>query len=122
MTKKILCALLLSAMMLGSTACAGGGDPEASIPPGITHPEGGVVSTNPMGIQGRVTKLKKDKMEVKVQGVTWKFELPEQIQKDIIRLAEFDIVIEEGTFVVVYYEENENGKRVVTRIERLEAN
>ena len=123
MSKKFLACFLLTislATLLGG--CSENPAPEASIPPGITKPEGRIVSTNPKAIEGRVTKLTDKKIWVSVQGVDWELTLNEDTKNSIKKLAEHDIIIEKGTFVVVYYDVDEKDKRTATRIERLRVN
>ena len=104
------------------SGCTKEAEPEASIPPGITKPEGRIVSTDPKAIEGRVTKLTDKKIWVSVQGVDWELTLNEDTKAAIKKLAEHDIIIEKGTFVVVYYDVDEKDKRTATRIERLRVN
>ena len=111
MNKKIIAVcMLLLLCILPLSACGGTQEEEEPIPETITNPEGGVVSTDP-----------KDSMVLVVENVKWKLSLSEQVQKDIVTLNEKGVTIKKGSFVVAYYDE-ENGKRQVTRIEKLRAN
>lgn len=121
MNKKLAAALLLLFLCIMPLAGCGGTQEEEPIPDTITNPDGGVVSTDPKAVEGRIEELKKDSMVLIVEKVKWKLSLSEQVQKDIVTLNEKGVTIQKGSFVVAYYEE-ENGKRQVTRIEKLRAN
>ncbi len=122
MNKKIIAVcMLLLLCILPLSACGGTQEEEEPIPETITNPEGGVVSTDPKAVEGRIEELKKDSMVLVVENVKWKLSLSEQVQKDIVTLNEKGVTIKKGSFVVAYYDE-ENGKRQVTRIEKLRAN
>ncbi len=123
MHKKLIAIAMLLFLCFTSLAACGGGETieEESIPETITNPDGGVVSTDPWAVEGRIKELKQDTMILMVENVEWKLELSEQIQKDIVTLNEKGVTIQNGSFVLVYYEE-EDGKRQVTRIEKLRAN
>ncbi len=120
--RSLACFLLLVSLASLFGGCTDKTEPEASIPPGITKPEGRIVSTDPKAIEGRVTKLTDKKIWVSVQGVDWELTLNEDARFAIKKLAEHDIVIEKGTFVVVYYDVDEKDNRTATRIERLRVN
>lgn len=113
--------ILLTCLSL-FTGCGEKTEPEAYVPPGITKPEGRIVSSDPKAIEGRVTKLTDKKIWVSVQGVDWELNMNDDAQFMIKKLAEHDIIIEKGSFVVVYYDIEEDGSRTATRIERLRAN
>lgn len=124
MNKKLISVCMLLFLCIGSLAACGGkqtAEEEEPIPETITNPDGGVVSTDPWMVEGRIKELKQENMTLLVEGVEWKLTLPEQIQKDIATLNEKGVTIKNGSFVLVYYEE-EDGKRQVTRIEKLRAN
>ncbi len=96
--------------------------PTASVPPGITKPEGRILTLDPPIIEGRVTKLTEKKIWVMIQGVEWELNLNDEAKDAIKKLAKNDIVIEKDTFVVVYYNNEENGSKTATGIERLRSN
>lgn len=114
-----LCALALCLPLGG---CGGGMGAEATLPPGITKPEGGIVSTNPKIVEGRITRLTEDEISLSVQGVEWRMELADEAQAMLARYKELEVDIRKGTFVMAYYEEDDDGERDVTRIERVEMN
>ncbi|MGN1058837.1 MAG: hypothetical protein ACI4QW_00270 [Clostridia bacterium] len=116
----MLAACCLCVLQLA--ACGTASEPEATIPPGITNPDGGVVSTNPNMLEGRVVKLSKNSITLMVQKVEWKMSLSEKAQAEVARFAELDMPIKEGGFVIAYYENKEDGGREVTRLEHLNAN
>ncbi|MBE7010928.1 MAG: hypothetical protein E7418_05505 [Ruminococcaceae bacterium] len=97
-------------------------EPMATLAPGITKPEGGIVSTNPKVVEGRILKLEKDEITLEVQGVKWNMDLTEEAQKMLKRYDELGIEIRKGTFVMAYYREDLDRDREVTRIERVESN
>ncbi len=129
MIKKIITIFLI---LLLSACCVGAGfwilgtsstadETVAPIPPGITKPEGRIVSANPKIVEGRITKLTDKKMCISVQGVEWELVLDDTGRKTVQRLNEVGVEIVKGTFVTIHYKE-ENGKRIATKIMRLEAN
>ena len=96
--------------------------PEATLQPGISKPEGGIVSTDPKIVEGRIKKLTKDSMTLSVQSVDWELALTEQAAWEIEKLNEKGVEIVVGTFVMAYYEELEDGTRQATRVERVRMN
>lgn len=129
MIKKVITIFLI---LLLSACCVVGGfwilgtdntadEAEAPIPPGITKPEGRVISASPKIVEGRITKLTDKKMCISVQGVEWELILDETGCTTIQRLNELGVEIVKGTFVTVHYKE-ENGTRTATKIMRLESN
>jgi len=120
MTKSVI-LLLLTLMLLPMCGCMQSA-PEATLPPGITKPEGSVISMNPPVVEGRVTKLTDDHIFLSVQGVEWKLELDDKAEWEIKRYKELDMPVLVGSFVMIYYEEDEDGEREATRIEHVEMN
>lgn len=129
MIKKIITIFLI---LLLSACCVGAGfwilgagniagETEDTIPPGITKTEGRIISTNPKIIEGRITKLTDEKMYISIQGVEWELVLDETGRKTVQRLNELGVKIVKGTFVTIHYKE-EDGKRIATKIMRLESN
>ncbi|MBR7164317.1 MAG: hypothetical protein IKD21_05050 [Clostridia bacterium] len=130
MTKKIMTIaliLLLSAccvvsgVFLLDAPIADSGEPEATLPPGITKPEGRIISTNPKIVEGKITKLTEKKMCISVQNVEWELQLDETSRNIVNRLNELGVEIKKGTFVNVHYKE-ENGNRIATNVMRVESN
>lgn len=123
MNKRLCLLFVLSLLMLPLGGCAlQFGEVEATLPPGITQPEGSIVSTNPKVVEGRIKKLTDDDIVISVQGVDWKMELSDHAQYMVKRFNELDIPVKKGTFVMAYYEEEVDGEREVTRIEVVESN
>ncbi|MBR5236060.1 MAG: hypothetical protein IKW06_01625 [Clostridia bacterium] len=125
MNRKIAVLLigLLCAGML--TACGNNGSASKDlgpVPEGITNPEGGIVSINPKVVEGRIIKLSDKRATLLVQKVEWDMSLSEKVQSDIKRYAELEMPMEVGGFVLAYYEETEEGKREITRLEHLVSN
>ncbi len=96
--------------------------PTPTVPPGISKPEGRVVSMEPPTIEGRITKLTENKVWVMVQGVEWELVLNERAQFTIKKLAEYGTIIEKDSFVIVVYDIGEDGTRTANRIELLHVN
>ncbi len=119
MTKSIVLLLLTLMMLLPVSGCI---PRKASLPPGVTNPEGGVISMNPPAVEGRVTKLTEDHIYLMVQGVEWKLELDDKTEWEIKRYKELDMPVMVGSFLMVYYEEDEDGEREATRIEHVTVN
>ncbi len=118
----LILLFLLSLSVLAGCGSPADSEPEATLPPGISKPEGAVISTDPKIVTGRITKLTDKAMYLSVQKVEWELELGEEALFTLEKFAENNIEIRKGTFVKVYYEENEAGKRVAGRIERVTAN
>lgn len=122
MNKKF-CMGVLCILLIFLTACGGqNSEPEATIPPGISNVDGGVVSTNPKAVEGRVVSVTDDEIVLKVQGVDWKLALNEHTQWEKKRYDELDKPIQKGSFMLIYYEETEEGKRQATKLEFLHMN
>ncbi|MBE7022387.1 MAG: hypothetical protein E7414_04145 [Ruminococcaceae bacterium] len=119
---KIMMFICVLGLCLPLGGCRGSMGAEATLPPGITKPEGGIVSTNPKIVEGRITRLTDDEISLNVQGVTWNMELSDEAQGMLARYKELKVDIRKGTFVMAYYEEENDGEREVTRIERVEMN
>ncbi len=121
---KLITVLLLSLALGLLSGCGNAPDtePEATLPPGITKPEGAVISTDPKIVTGRITKLTDKTMCLSVQNVEWELVLGEEALFTLEKFAEHNVEVRKGTFVKVYYEENESGKREAGRIERVTAN
>lgn len=124
MHKKVLSMLLLPLLMFALSACGGQkkAEAEATLPPGITNPEGGVTSTDPKAVEGRVTKITDNAITLKVQGVEWNLALTEHTKWEAERFAELEMPIVKGSFLLVYYEETEDGNRQATKLEHLSVN
>ncbi len=120
---KLLTVILISLTLFLCSGCGAPADtePEATLPPGITKPEGSVLSTDPKIVCGRITKLTDKVMCISVQNVEWELTLGEEALYTLEKFAEYNIEVRKGTFVKVYYEE-ESGKRIAGRIERVTAN
>ena len=121
---KILAVLMIGVCCTGAlTGCANSSANDLGpVPPGISIPEGRIVSTTPKVLEARILKISAKKMTLLVQGVEWDMTLSEKVQSDIKRYAELDMPMEVGGFVVAYYEETEDGKRQITRLEHLNSN
>ncbi len=123
MNKKIHFLLVLSLFTLLLGGCnLRFGEAEATLPPSITNPEGGIISMNPKVVEGRIKKLTDDNLILTVQGVDWKMELSDKAQYMIERLNEAGIEVKKGTFVMAYYDEESDGEREITRIEVVKSN
>ena len=130
MIKKILTVLII--LLIGA-ACVIAGifllspndkptpEPEVPLPPGITRPEGRVISTNPKIVEGRITKLTDNEVCISVQKVEWSIVLDETSRTIVNTLNEKGVEIRKGTFVCIHYKE-ENGKRIATNVLRVDSN
>lgn len=115
-------ALLLACILLLSGCTVTKIEPQATLQPGISKPEGAIVSTDPKIVEGRITKLTKDTICISVQKVDWELSLTEHAAWEVEQLNEKGIEIMVGTFVMIYYDELEDGTRQATRVERVRMN
>lgn len=125
MNKRLLITItlcLMSAMALSGCKLQVAKEPEATLPPGLTKTEGRIVSTDPKIVEGRVTKLTDKAMCITVQGVEWELLLSEESKFILQKFEENGDAIVTGTYVMIYYEENENGQRVAGKINRVIVN
>ena len=116
-----LLVLSLSALFLSGCHLPFGGA-EATLPPSITRPEGGIISTNPKIVEGRIKKISGDKVTLTVDGVDWNMELSDAAEAMVTTLNKAGVEVQKGTFVMAYYEEDDDGEREVTRIEVVQSN
>ncbi len=126
MNRKLLSFIMLALLSISLFAGCGNtpdsAEPEATLPPGISKPEGSVVSTDPPIVEGRITKLTKDEIHLSVQNVEWVLMQGERVKLTLEKFAEKDIEVRTGTFVRLYYEQNDAGERVATQLERVTVN
>ncbi len=130
MIKKIITIAII--LLLGA-ACVIAGflildnkntDDIAAIPqPGVTITEGRVLqgTGSIRHVEGKITKLTKNKMFLSVQGVDWEMTLPEEAQNMITRMNELGIEVKVGTLVTIQYTLL-NEERIVKSLARLDNN
>ncbi|MBE7048191.1 MAG: hypothetical protein E7393_02315 [Ruminococcaceae bacterium] len=116
MSKKICSALISLMCVILLTACSSG------IPKGISNPDGGIMSTDPPAVAGRVVSISDDEIVLMVEKVKWEMELSDAAQKEVARYKELKMPIKKGGFVIAYYENESDGEREVTRLEHLKVN
>ncbi|MBE7036235.1 MAG: hypothetical protein E7403_02960 [Ruminococcaceae bacterium] len=123
MGKKLISMMLLLIFCIALPGCSEKKEPEpeATLAPGITRPEGGIESTDPPIVTGQVTEVKDDKIILNVQNVEWELLLNDHTQWEKQRFAELEMPIIKGSFLRVYYEEAD-GKRTATKLEHLKVN
>lgn len=120
MRKKVSFCVLVCLFTLVVTGCRL--SVEKPVPEGISNPDGGIVSVDPMIVQGQVKKLSGDRLVISVQAVEWELSLSESAQKELETLKNAGIDIGKDDFVQVYYEEKEEGGREAIKVERLRVN
>ena len=122
MDKKIISIFLLLVLCLSFVGCQGrDSGPTATLAPGIKDAAGGIESTNPPIVTGRVVAVDDDKIVLKVQGVEWELLLNDHTKWEKQRFAELEMPVLKGSFMRIYYEEG-NGKRTATKLEHMKAN
>lgn len=122
MIKKLFLLCLLPILCLSFSGCQNKEEgPTATMPPGITHTEGGIESTEPPIVTGRVVSVDDNKIVLKVQGVDWELLLNDQTKWEKQRFAELEMPVLKGSFMRIFYEERDD-KRTATKLEHLKVN
>ena len=85
---------------------------------GCHLPFGGAEATLPP----RIKKISGDKVTLTVDGVDWNMELSDAAEAMVTTLNKAGVEVKKGTFVMAYYEEDDDGEREVTRIEVVQSN
>ncbi len=122
MNKRFFLVLMLLVCALSFSACGELFEPTATLAPTVTRTEGGIVSTRPPAVEGRVSRIKDDTIFLKVEGVEWELVLNEQTKWEMERFAELDMPISKGSMLIVYYREQADGVRVATKLEHVKSN
>lgn len=122
MVKKLFLLCLLPILCLSFSGCQNKEEGQtATMPPGITHAEGGIESTEPPIVTGRVVSVDDNKIVLKVQGVDWELLLNDQTKWEKQRFAELEMPVLKGSFMRIFYEEKDD-KRTATKLEHLKVN
>ncbi len=115
--KKILLLLMCMFFLVGCGA--------NTKKPNLTFTEGRILEPGEargmLGVEGKITEMKDDFIEVNVAGEIYKFKLSEKFSKQLEKFKEKKYKIKEGTYVQIYYkEEKTNGSTIFKDVQNTE--